>query len=251
MINNRFALSDLEFKDVNIDTELSTSDVLIKDTSILKKLTGGRKQPTRIEQKYQHVYDVYIHAKLFFNANIIVQFPNPTAADYRREIIISFPNTFEGKKDDPHLLDKLASKEEVSGIFNVLMKALRHILKDNRLFFNEKTIEERMLKHERIEDSVKAFIEEAIVEDSISSYMIKSELYNAFLTYCKNYSIPPKTKEALGKYLKKIGWEEGKVSKDGKRRTVWFGVRLKSEYAVKEQQQQQEEKQQQVVTSFS
>ena len=38
LVTNRFALADLENKDVNIDTELSSAT--IKDMSILKKLTG-------------------------------------------------------------------------------------------------------------------------------------------------------------------------------------------------------------------
>ena len=59
--NNPFALADLEFKDVNIDTELS--NVGAKDTSNLKKLTGGKKQPIRIERKNQHAYDALLHAK--------------------------------------------------------------------------------------------------------------------------------------------------------------------------------------------
>ena len=37
MLNNRFALSDLENKPVNIDTELSCTTLY--DTTILKKLT--------------------------------------------------------------------------------------------------------------------------------------------------------------------------------------------------------------------
>jgi putative DNA primase/helicase len=39
--NNTFALADLEFRDVNIDTELS--NVGAKDTSNIKKLTGGKR----------------------------------------------------------------------------------------------------------------------------------------------------------------------------------------------------------------
>ena len=246
LTNNQFATSDLEFKDVNIDTELSTSTAIIKDSSMIKKLTGGKKQPIRIEQKYQQAYDTYIHAKLFFNANTIIPLPNPTAADYRREIIISFPNTFEGKKDDPQLLDKLSSREEVSGIFNVLMQALRRIFKNNRLFFNEKTIDERRLKHERSVNPVKAFIEEAILkkeEDDDNyiteeDYIIKEDLYNSFERYCNKYKIAPKSMITVGKDLKKLGWNEGRESKGENRRTCWLGVRLKPEYLVKEEQQQ-------------
>ena len=47
IIENRFALADLENKDVNIDTELVNG--VITDISTLKKLTG--KQPIRIERK--------------------------------------------------------------------------------------------------------------------------------------------------------------------------------------------------------
>ena len=91
----------LEFKDVNIDEELS--DSVIKDTSILKKLTGGRRQLVRIERKYRDAYDASLYAKLFFNTNKIIQTTDQTDAFYRRLIIISFPKTFEEKDQDPIL----------------------------------------------------------------------------------------------------------------------------------------------------
>ncbi len=51
LLENNFALADLEFKDVNIDEELS--DSLIKDTSLLKKLTGGRRQLVRVRESIE------------------------------------------------------------------------------------------------------------------------------------------------------------------------------------------------------
>ena len=65
MLEDRFALSDLERKSVNIDTELTSTT--IRDTSVLKKLTG--RQPTRIQRKNQRAYDSILFAKLFFSAN--------------------------------------------------------------------------------------------------------------------------------------------------------------------------------------
>ena len=94
--NNPFALADLEFKDVNIDIELSNVD--IKDTSNIKRLTGGKKLPTRIEKKFQHSRDVLLHAKLIFNTNKITILADQSDAYFRRVIPISFPNRFEGKK---------------------------------------------------------------------------------------------------------------------------------------------------------
>ena len=69
MLSDRFALSDLENKDANIDNELTHST--IKQTAALKRLTGGSRQPVRIERKNQKAYDSILYAKLFFNANKI------------------------------------------------------------------------------------------------------------------------------------------------------------------------------------
>jgi putative DNA primase/helicase len=69
MLTDRFALADLENKDLNIDNELGNQT--IRDTAILKRLTGGSRQPIRIQRKNQRAYDATLYAKLFFNANEI------------------------------------------------------------------------------------------------------------------------------------------------------------------------------------
>lgn len=229
LLMDRFALSDLEFKDVNIDTELS--NYVIKDTSILKKLTGGRKQPTRIERKNQRAYDALLYAKLFFNANIFRETNDQTTAYFRREVLISFPYTFEGKKDDPYLLQKLSSEDELSGIFNILMKSLCKILKNNGIYLCDKTVEQRRQKSERASDPAKAFLEEAVIEDSVvEEWVTKSEFYRAYIRFCNKYKIAVKSIEALGKDLKRLGLQEGKRGKKDDRKTCWLGLKLSTEY---------------------
>jgi P4 family phage/plasmid primase-like protien len=241
LLENRFALADLEFKDVNIDTELTNA--VIKDTTILKKLTGGRKQPIRIERKNQHAYDTYLHAKLFFNANMIRESADQTAAYYRREVLISFPFTFEGRRDDPYLLQKLSSQEELSGIFNVLMTALRRILKNNGIFINEKTVEQKRKKSERANDPVKVFLEEAVAEDSAADeWTSKADFHHAYIRFCNKYKLAFKSIEAFGKDLKRLrpNISEGKKGKqDDRRKTCWLGLRLTPEYQLDVGKQQQ------------
>jgi putative DNA primase/helicase len=241
LLENRFALADLEFKDVNIDTELTNA--VIKDTTILKKLTGGRKQPIRIERKNQHAYDTYLHTKLFFNANVIREPVDQTAAYYRREVLISFPFTFDGKRDDPYLLQKLSSQEELSGTFNVLMTALRRILKNNGIFINEKTIEQKRKKSERANDPVKVFLEEAVAEDSTEDeWMSKADLYHAYIKFCNKYKLAFKPIETFGKDLKRLrpNQSEGRKGKqEEKRKTCWLGIRLTPEYQLDVGKQQQ------------
>jgi P4 family phage/plasmid primase-like protien len=241
LLENRFAIADLEFKDVNIDTELTNA--VIKDTTILKKLTGGRKQPIRIERKNQHAYDTYLQAKLFFNANLIRESVDQTAAYYRREVIISFPFTFEDRRDDPYLLQKLSSQEELSAIFNVLMTALRRILKNNGIFINEKTVEQKRKKSERATDPVKVFLEEAVAEDSaVDEWTTKADLHHAYIRFCNKYKIAFKSIEAFGKDLKRLrpNLSEGRKGKqDESRKTCWLGLRLTPEYQLDVGKQQQ------------
>ena len=237
LVNNRFALADLEFKDVNIDTEVSS--ITIKDTSILKKLTGGRRQPIRIERKNQHAYDAYIHSKLFFNTNAMSENIDQSDAYYRREIIIQFPNRFEGNSKDPLLLEKLTNEEELSGIFNMLMNNLRMILRRGDLYLNEKSIEELRLKTERATDPIRFFVEEAIAEDCIEiDWTFKSVLYDAYIKFCKKYRIAPKSIEAFGKELKKKkNYSDSRKGTKNERKTCWLGVRLNPQYLLDEQQQ--------------
>ena len=235
LINNRFAVADLENKNVNIDTELSSAN--IKNIAILKKLTG--KQPIRIERKNQHAYDTKLYAKLFFNANKMPETSDYSDAHFRREIILSFPNQFEDKpgeddkskeksKADPNLINKLTTEQELSGIFNILMVALRRILSSsNKIHLNQKTIQERREKHELIRDPIAAFIKDAIDEASTESdYVRKEDLYEAYRKFCKYHNLPIEQKETFGKIVKnKHRFIEGREASGG-RKTTWKGVRL-------------------------
>jgi len=223
-IGERFALADLENKDVNIDTELSNG--VITDISTLKKLTG--KQPVRIERKNKDAYDVILYVKLFFSANKIPSIDDDSDARFRREILLSFPNQFEGENEDPNLLGKLTTEEEISGIFNILMKALGNIQKYRRIYVKQKTIQERREKHELVINTVKAFTENSVsISISDEDYVSKDNLYQAYLRFCKFYRLPTESKVNFGKMLKEIypSLESGRES-SGERNTIWKKVRL-------------------------
>ena len=92
MLKDTFALSDLEGKDLNIDNELVGQT--IKETAVLKRLTGGSRQPIRIQRKNQKAYDTILYAKLFFSANKIPESTDTSNAYNRRMNIIPFPQYF-------------------------------------------------------------------------------------------------------------------------------------------------------------
>jgi putative DNA primase/helicase len=235
ILKNQFALSDLEGKDVNIDSELS--NITIYDTAILKKLTG--RQPIRIERKNQRAYDTKLHTKLWFSANKIPQTADNSDAYYRRIPVISLPHKFEGQNADPDLSRKLTTEEELSGVFNVLMIALRRILHNKGIYLNEKTIQERRDKYEMASNPIGSFIEQMVARDCTEDDKTpKEEFYRAYVLYCKENNLPIQSKENFGKILKRnFSFQEGRESSD-LRRPIWKKVRL----VVELEEEQQNEK---------
>jgi P4 family phage/plasmid primase-like protien len=222
LIKDRFALSDLENKDVNIDTELSTG--YINDISILKRLTGSL--PTRIERKNQRAYDIILHTKLFFNANRLPMTDDNSDARFRREITIAFPNQFEDGNADINLQNKLTSEKELSGIFNVLMNALRRVLQTGRIQIKHRTIQQRRNRHDMMINSVDSFVRDAIAQDPIQSCCItKEQMYEAYTRFCSYHSLPVERKESFGKLIKKQGIVDGREN-IGERKTIWKNIKL-------------------------
>jgi len=214
MIGDTFALADLEDKDLNIDNELGGET--IKDTAVLKRLTGGSRQRIRIQRKNEDAYDTILYAKLFFNANKIPMSTDTSDAYNRRVIIITFPKKFEGAEADPKLTDKLATESEKSGIFNILMESLRTIRQMQEVYVNEKTILERRLRYTRATDSIKAFIDETIdAESTESDYIPKFDLYYMYCVYCKEYRLPAIEYNPFCKKIKNISPIVFNDSEDG------------------------------------
>ena len=98
----------------NIDPEISSGR--IKDLAALKELTG--QIPIFVEAKGKDGYEVRLHTKHLFSANEYPSIEDDTDAHYRREVIISFPYTYEliAQEQQQNLNDKLeeATKLEES-----------------------------------------------------------------------------------------------------------------------------------------
>jgi putative DNA primase/helicase len=231
ILKNKFALSDLENKDLNIDNELP--GYMISEAAVLKRLTGGSRQQVRIERKNQKAYDTTLYAKLFFNANKMPESEDMSDAYNRRVIIISFPNRFDGATEDKHLIAKLTTEREVSGIFNLLMVYLRHIQKTKELYVNEKTTEEKRAKYERAVSPIKAFLEEALAEgeSTETDEEKKEDVYKAYELYCEKYSLPVEKFEMLSRILKgKFGFQDKRREVNDVKIAYWKHMRLAGEY---------------------
>jgi putative DNA primase/helicase len=87
----------------------------------------------RAQKKFCDPFEFQNYAKLFFSANEVPQSEDKTYAYFRRWIIFFFEKVFEGENNnnDIHLIDKLTTWTELSGLLNLALIALRQLIKDN------------------------------------------------------------------------------------------------------------------------
>lgn len=225
-----YGLHDLVDKDCNLNEEMTSA--YLHDTATLKKVTGrGR---VRVEQKWKAAYDTTLHAKLWVCANRLPKADDDSLAWYKRNIIIAFPNTFiDGCCADRGQLAKLTTQEELSGIFNLLMFALRRILKEGKIFLNSLSVEERQEKYERASNPIPAFLEEAISEESFESNCVtKALFYAAYEYYCNKYKLAKESLISFGRVLKqRHDFKDDKQYDEQKKQVrVWTGIALTEEY---------------------
>jgi len=229
----RFAIAQIENKDINVDTELSKN----VDISNLKKLTGT--QPVMVERKGRDPYDIELWAKYFFNTNELPIITDNSDARHRREIILSFPHQFEdGKNADPELLNKIINdEEEMSGILNLVINSL-NVIHNSKKIHVQSTISQRRAKAELTADPVSAFLD---IEDWVEStnhaeeYVTKEAFYGEFMKFCNDHKLHVLSYDPFAKKLKKEHkiLKGRKIEEDGngnkKKITIWFLKRLTDE----------------------
>jgi len=194
---NRFAKADLHHKLANIYADLP--DKALWRTGTFKMLTG--RDLITAERKFQNSFTYENYAKLLFSANKVPEAYDDTDAFFRRWIIVVFPNQFVGEKADPHILKKLTTPEELSGLLNLVLPALKRLLEKGQFSYS-KTTEEIREDYIRKSSPTAAFVMDCLEVDS-DAFIVKKDLYNAFSEYCRQRSLPAVTQDTFFKNLPK------------------------------------------------
>lgn len=118
---NRFQRGHLQGKLANIITEIAVG-AEIADAQ-LKSLVSG--EMTTAEHKHKNPFDFNPYAKHWFGTNHLPHTRDFSDATFRRTIILTFNNKFNGANRDVHLAKKL--KSELPGIFNMALEGLRQL----------------------------------------------------------------------------------------------------------------------------
>jgi len=225
LMTNRFSTSKLYGKLANIHADLSNE--ALKDTGILKMLTGG--DPIPAEEKFKKPFWFINTSKLLFSANQIPETPDESDAFFARPIIINFPNQFIGAKADPNLLKRLTTKEELSGLLRLVLRRLPRVLEmgiGNLAASGAEIIEQNYDKYMLSSDPIRAFLEKCMTLDNISRET-KEDVYEAYKRFCNYYKLGVESYLTFCRILKEKYRFEDIQSSGIDRRYYWKNYKLK------------------------
>ncbi|MGC9308186.1 MAG: DNA primase family protein [Thermoplasmatota archaeon] len=214
---NRFATAELYGKLANVYADLT--DESLRHTGTFKMLVGG--DLISAERKFKSPFKFYNCAKLIYSCNKVPETRDDTTAFYRRWIIINFTHVFvRGEDEDPTILDKITSEEELSGLLNWALEGLARLLKQGQFTYSP-TVDALRQQYMMKSNPVQAFVETHLEVDPMGE-ILKSDLYQFFVEFCKEVKLPVKANNVFGKELPSyINVRSGQ--KHGK--TVWYGIK--------------------------
>ena len=222
---DKFKKAELFGKLANLSSDIPSKG--LHHIGTFKMLTGGDR--ITAERKFGQPFQFTNFAKLVFSANRPPKiFNEDTLALWRRFIIIDFPNTFPDDTADKHLLDKLTTEAELSGLLNLALKRLQGLL-TNGGFSYDKTVDDIAERYTILSSPILSFVDDQCELDS-NATIDKQILYDAFVQYCQDGKIPPISKESFGRNLKNspslhIGTTRS--SSDGHRAYCWHGIKIR------------------------
>jgi putative DNA primase/helicase len=184
---NRFQRAHLHTKLANIVTEIAEG-AEIADAQ-LKSIVSG--ELTTAEHKMRPPFDFRPFATCWFGTNHMPHTRDFSDALFRRAIVMTFNNKFEGTRCDPHLKDRLL--EELPGILVAGLQAVAGVIARGGFAIPESSVAAaREWRNES--DQVAQFVEEAcqlVVGESVTS----AALYNAYT----NWAAAAGIKKTLGR----------------------------------------------------
>ena len=223
--NDRFSSADLYGKLVNTFADLTSQKLLT--TGNFKTLVSG--DTVRAQKKYGQPFSFRNNAKLIFSSNKIPDSDDKSYAYFKRWLILSFDKVFQGITKDTNLINKLTTPDELSGLLNLALIALRQLKKDGG--FRDISVEKVRKEYEYNANTVKAFLDDKCVIDLTSpEYCIPTVyLYNEYENFCQEKGVRALEMNIFGSKLKEYGIEKDRKRNHGDREYYYFGVKLRSD----------------------
>lgn len=229
------ALCELHNRLINIAGDLDNT--ALKQTGVFKELSGG--DTVQVKRKYLRDLKFTNYAKMVFACNQLPKVYDLSDGFWRRWVLLEFPYKFIPKSEydkykdepnvrlqDPDIISKLTTKEQMSGLLNKALDGLENLKKNKNFSYSNGTANVKDMWI-RKSDSFTAFCLDNI-EEQYDGYITNKRLRNEFMKYCKEYKVKGASNKAMRVVLEDLfGATEGRKNIDMVQEYVWEGIKLK------------------------
>lgn len=247
IVEDRFATSALYGKMVNSASDIGSETIY--NSSKFKGLCS--EDPIDAEVKFKSSYSLVSYAKLIFSANKLPKTTDESYAFFRRWLLISFPNTFEGANCNKDLLAEITTPEELSGFFNWAIEGLRRLLAKGDFSYS-KSVEDVADEYKTLSDPIYAYVNEKLMCKT-NEGLLKDDVYEDYNGWCKTKQLPINPKNTftseLAKHLPEL--RAGKRGGKGNQKPSYENIAWKPTEGDKEKEEKQTEGEQEKKTGNS
>lgn len=239
MESNSSALCELHNRLVNLAGDLNNT--ALKDTGLFKELTG--RDSVQVKRKYLRDLIFTNYSKMVFACNELPRVYDLSEGFWSRWVLLEFPYQFLPQKEidqrsesektlckiqDPLILDKLTTPEELSGLLNAAIDGLNRLKKNKDFSYSKGTskIKDFWIRNS---DSFTAFCMDTL-ENDIDGWVSKKELRQSFVKYCREHKVKGCSEKNMKVVLEDMFGviESKKGSTYDTQERVWEGVKLKN-----------------------
>ncbi len=225
LTSSKYAMGFLRRARMCIATETNPTRAT---TELIKKISGNDWLSSDVKNKDRVRFKAF--TQLLFDSNSMPIFEDCSFGFQRRFTRINMPYLFcdspdpqdpMEKQKDGHLIEKLTSPEELSGILNLIIRRAKDIARDRRIHRRENDYREYEQQSHSVNDFIEKFIEFHPEWRENESYQESSDyLYSKFEEYCK-YTVGAKVSRKT--FSRLIGKENGETS-----RPIWIPIQQMS-----------------------
>lgn len=189
----------------------------------------GNESRILVDPKHIQSYQIKPTAKLVFSCNTkMPEVPEDTDKGFwRKWIILECSNDFS-EKGDEKMLEKITTKEELSGFLNECIAGLQTLMKNGKFddkYYNWIEVKDFWLsKSELVNDFIDAHCVTGVKEKVRSD-----DFYLAYIQWLKTQNKPPVTKTKLTQQLSPLGYNKARkrLIRGGNQESCYVGLALK------------------------
>jgi len=214
---NRFAVAQTYGKLVNIYADISNKE--LENLGVFKQLVSG--EAIDAEKKNKDAFNMIPFAKHFFSANEMPNIKDNTDGAFRRIYVIKWENQFLPGINRIDDLDKKILEKEKNGIFNLILQNYKTLLLNNGFRYRQSIAQVReTIKRES--DKLREFVESCLIKQ-VNSYIIKEDLYQKYIEWCKFHNYEAFAKQKFGANLPTYGLKADIRKIQNKTYRIWSG----------------------------